>query len=71
MERIFGLFQTLKSKDEVHSTGVGLSIVKRIVERNGGRVAVASPSTGGADFSFTVPTKDSTPSQVHEAEVAS
>jgi PAS domain S-box-containing protein len=71
MERIFGLFQTLKSKDEVHSTGVGLSIVKRIVERNGGRVTVASPPTGGADFSFTVPTKDSTPSQVHEAEVAS
>lgn len=54
MERIFGLFQTLKPKDEVSSTGVGLSIVKRIVERNGGRVTVGASSTGGADFSFTV-----------------
>lgn len=59
LERIFDLFQTLKSKDDGGSTGVGLSIVKRIVERNGGEVTVTSSEGAGADFSFTVPAVNS------------
>jgi PAS domain S-box-containing protein len=55
LERIFELFQTLRPKDEGNTTGVGLSIVKRIVERNGGVVRVASSVGQGADFVFTVP----------------
>lgn len=54
-ERIFGLFQTLKPKDECKSTGAGLAIVKRIVERNGGQVSVSSVEGAGATFSFSVP----------------
>ena len=54
-EQIFGLFQTLRSKDVVKTSGVGLTILKRIIERNGGRVRVGTSPEGGADFVFTVP----------------
>ena len=54
-ERIFQLFQTLKPKDEVDSTGIGLSLVKRIVERYGGEVRVQSTVGKGSQFFFTIP----------------
>ena len=54
-ETIFQIFQTLRSKDEVESTGVGLSIVKRIVEYHGGEVNVESSEGKGAVFRFTWP----------------
>jgi signal transduction histidine kinase len=54
-ERIFRMFQTLKPKDEVESTGIGLSLVKRYVERHGGAVTVRSTPGEGATFCFTVP----------------
>ena len=41
-ERIFKIFQTLAPKDKTDSTGVGLALVKRIVERAGGQVWVES-----------------------------
>lgn len=53
--RIFEMFQTLKPRDEFESTGIGLALVKRIVERHGGRVGVAENSGPGATFWFTVP----------------
>lgn len=54
-EKIFGLFQTVRSKDEHESTGVGLAVVKSLVERNGGRVGVRCEVGQGARFSFTIP----------------
>ncbi len=56
-ERIFQLFQTLNPRDRVESTGVGLSIVKKIVEQYGGQVWVDSELGQGSTFYFTVPKK--------------
>jgi signal transduction histidine kinase len=53
-ERVFGVFQTLKSRDEVESSGMGLAIVKKQVERHGGRIRVESePPARGTTFVFT------------------
>lgn len=54
-ERIFVIFQTLTERDTLESTGVGLAIVKKIVERQGGRIAVESAEGEGAKFTFTWP----------------
>lgn len=53
--RIFEPFQTLQSKDEIESTGVGLSIVKRTVEALGGAVKVESAVGFGSTFRFAWP----------------
>ena len=54
-ERIFNLFQTLAPRDERERTGVGLALVKRIVERESGRVWVESTPGTGSCFHFTLP----------------
>lgn len=54
-DRIFQLFQTLKPRDEVENTGVGLTIVKKIVEMYGGRIWVESKVGEGTIFRFTLP----------------
>jgi signal transduction histidine kinase len=54
-ERIFTIFQTLKARDEVEGTGIGLSVVKRTVENQGGQVWVESEPGHGATFSFLWP----------------
>jgi len=54
-ERIFKLFQTLSPSDGVENTGIGLSIVKKIVELNGGSVHVESEVGEGSTFIFTLP----------------
>ena len=54
-ERIFIIFQTLTERDTIESTGVGLAIVKKIVERQGGRIGVKSAEGQGAKFVFTWP----------------
>lgn len=58
-ERIFLIFQTLSHHDEFESTGIGLALVKKIVEMYGGRVWVESRVGFGSTFSFTLPAEDS------------
>ena len=54
-ERIFVIFQTLTERDTLESTGVGLAIVRKIVERQGGTIGVESREGAGATFRFTWP----------------
>lgn len=54
-ERIFQLFQTLTSRDDLERTGVGLALVKKIVELEGGRVWLESEMGVGTTFFFTLP----------------
>ncbi|WP_437814027.1 ATP-binding protein [Sorangium sp. So ce1078] len=49
-DRIWDLFQTLESRDKVEGTGIGLSVVKKIVQSRGGSVWVASHPGAGATF---------------------
>ena len=54
-QRIWGIFQTLEARDKVEGTGIGLSLVKKLVEGNGGRAWVESAPGEGATFRFLWP----------------
>jgi len=53
-EKIFQIFQTLRARDEFESTGIGLTIVKKIIESNGGSIAVESKPGEGTTFKFSI-----------------
>ena len=53
--KIFMIFQTLQPRDKFESTGIGLSIVKKIVETSGGKIWLESKLNKGTTFYFTLP----------------
>ena len=54
-DKIFVIFQTLEARDTKESTGIGLAIVKKIIESEGGTIGVESEEGKGATFRFTWP----------------
>ena len=57
-KRIFQMFQTLRPKDETESTGIGLSLVEKIVHSWGGSIRLESDVGKGSKFFFTMPKKE-------------
>lgn len=54
-EKIFAIFQTLQSRDKIESTGIGLAIVKKIIDKMGGAIWLKSQLGSGTTFYFTWP----------------
>lgn len=55
--KVFGVFQTILARDIKESTGIGLSIVKKIIEGKLGNIHIESEECNGASFVFTIPKK--------------
>ncbi|NQT03421.1 MAG: HAMP domain-containing protein [Planctomycetes bacterium] len=57
-ERIFQIFQTVEQHDKFESTGVGLTVIKKIVELYDGKIWVESKVGEGSTFFFTLPKQE-------------
>ena len=54
-KKVFEVFQTIEARDKKESTGIGLSIVKKIIEEKAGRIYIESENDNGTSFIFTLP----------------
>ncbi len=70
-ERVFGMFERLQTGDQRPGTGIGLSIVHRIVERHGGTVWIEESPAGGAGVHICLPVcgEDDTAGSDHVEEL--
>ncbi len=64
-EKIFQIFQSVSLRDGIESTGVGLTVAKKIVELYGGRIWIESNPGHGSTFFFSLPKQES---EVHDAK---
>jgi signal transduction histidine kinase len=55
-QRVFQMFETLRPRDELEGTGIGLALVKKLVESHGGQIVLESEAgVRGCTFRFTWP----------------
>ncbi len=64
--RVFGMFQTLRPRDEVEGSGIGLALVEKIVSLYGGEIALSSDGERGTRVRFTWPDEEALRKQLNE-----
>ena len=57
-KKIFQIFQTLNARDDFESTGIGLTVTKKIIELYGGKIWLESKPGQGTTFFFTLLKQD-------------
>lgn len=66
-EKVFKIFQTLTARDELDTTGVGLTLIKKIVELTKGQIWIESEPGQGSTFHFTYPKVVTENTEPHQA----